>query len=262
MGTGVGRWARSTPAVLDHKLKGRVLQNGRKRIRLSNRREMIIIAAARLFHERGFDGTTVRDLARAVHLQSGSLFAHFSTKEEILLAVLEDGARNAVDTLEGCLETVVTPRQKLSALVHCHLEMILGKNRAGFAIVVTDWRALSPEARKRVVALRDLYESCVARTLDEVAQAGLISKDTRVFRLFLLGALNWTLRWYQSDGELSVDQLAERFLSLILSFHPAERDEGSSTAAAKKNNRTASRRGKALMPRRREDRDRLIVHTS
>lgn len=188
----------------------------KKTKRLANRRDIIIKAAGQLFREKGYEGTSVRDLGDAAGIQSGSIFFHFGSKEEILLALLEGGLRRAVAILDRHLAEARTPKQKLSAIMHGHLQAILDEERDAFYVVLRDWRTLSPPSRKKVIALRDEYESHIARTLDELAKTGLIPRNTRLFRLYLLGALNWTVQWYRPDGGLSIDQLADGFLELML----------------------------------------------
>jgi TetR/AcrR family transcriptional regulator, cholesterol catabolism regulator len=181
-----------------------------------NRREVIIKAASRLFCEKGYERTTVRDLADAVDLHSGSLFLYFATKEEIFLAVLKSGMHRAGVILNEQLAKAQTPREKLAAICHGHLTAILGAERDAFTIVLRDWRTLSPESRQQVIALRDEYENHIGRVLDDLSGTGLIPEDTRLFRFFLLGALNWTVQWYRSTGDLTIDDLAEGFLSLMV----------------------------------------------
>ena len=187
-----------------------------KRKRLANRREIIIKAAGRLFREKGYEGTSVRDLADAVGLQSGSLFFHFRSKEEILLSLLEGGLRRAVAILDRHLSAAVSPREKVSAILHGHLQAILDEERDAFYVVLRDWRTLSPHSRKKVIALRDEYENRIALSLSELAPSGLIPGNIRLFRLFLLGALNWTVQWYRPDGDLTIGELADSFLELVL----------------------------------------------
>jgi TetR/AcrR family transcriptional regulator, cholesterol catabolism regulator len=187
-----------------------------KRKRLANRREVIVKAAGRLFREKGYEGTSVRDLADAVGLQSGSLFFHFRSKEEILLSLLEGGLRRAVAILDRHLAAAVSPREKLSAILHGHLQAILDEERDAFYVVLRDWRTLSPHSRKKVIALRDEYENRIALSLSELAPSGLIPGNIRLFRLFLLGALNWTVQWYRPDGDLTIGELADSFLDLVV----------------------------------------------
>jgi TetR/AcrR family transcriptional regulator, cholesterol catabolism regulator len=187
-----------------------------KKHRVSNRRELIIKTASRLFRAKGYERTTVRDLADAVGMHSGSLFFHFRSKEEILLAVLENGLRHSISILARGLANAHTPTQKLAAICHGHLKAILEEERDTFTVILSDWYTLSPKSRKKVIALRDQYEGHIDRALKEIGKCGLVQGDTRVFRFFLLGALNWTVQWYRADGGLTVDQLAEEFLSIIL----------------------------------------------
>jgi hypothetical protein len=109
-----------------------------------------------------------------------------------------------------------TPREKLTAIFHAHLQAILGEERDAFTVVLRDWRALSPSSRRKIIALRDKYEAHLGSAIDDLAKAGLVHPNTRLLRLFLLGALNWTVQWYRSEGELSIDELAEGFLTLVL----------------------------------------------
>jgi TetR/AcrR family transcriptional regulator, cholesterol catabolism regulator len=186
-----------------------VTPENHKTRRLANRRDLIIKAAGRLFRENGYEGTSVRDLADAVGLQSGSLFFHFTSKEEILVSLLEGGLRRAVAILDRHLAKAHSPREKLSAILHGHLQSILEEERDAFYVVLRDWRTLSPPSRRKVIALRDEYESHIAGALDDLAKTGLIPKNTRLFRLFLLGALNWTVQWYRPDGGLTIQELAD-----------------------------------------------------
>jgi len=187
-----------------------------KRTRLANRRDIIIKAAGRLFRQKGYEGTSVRDIADAVGLQSGSLFFHFSSKEEILVSLLEGGLRRAVAILDDHLAQAKTPEEKLPAILHGHLQAILEVERDAFYVVLRDWRTLSLPSRRKVIALRDEYESHISGALEELAKTGIIPPNTRLFRLFLLGALNWTVQWYRPDGGLTIDQLADGFLELML----------------------------------------------
>lgn len=190
----------------------------------NNRREDILKEAARLFREKGYERTSVRDLADAVNMKSGSLFYHFDSKEDILVEVMNEGIDGLIARLNHELEVAKTPRDKLLTLLHVHLSEILEKAPDAMAVYLFEWHSLSPEAHLKLIAQRDAYESRITELLREIADAGLISTDVKVFRLFLLGALNWTATWYDPNGELSASQLAERFLSYVM-FEPQRHKE-------------------------------------
>lgn len=182
----------------------------------NSRRMELVRVAARLFRDQGYERTTVRDLGQAVGLQSGSLFYHFRTKEEILVAVMALGITSTTDQLQQALALARSPREKLAALFHVHLASLLGDNQAALEVMLYEWRSVSEEARPGLIVLRDRYEALWQEVLDEAAAAGLVKPDTRLLRRTLLGSLHWSVQWYRRDGALTVDQLADRMLELIL----------------------------------------------
>lgn len=181
-----------------------------------NRRMELVLAAATLFRDQGYERTTVRDLGNAVGLQSGSLFYHFRTKEEILVAVMALGITRTTEQLEAALAEARTPRSKLAALFQVHLHSLLGDNQAALEVMLYEWRSVSAQARPGLILLRDRYEALWQQVLEQAAEAGLVKQDTRLLRRTLLGSLHWSVQWFKEEGELSVDQLAERMLELVL----------------------------------------------
>ncbi|RMC94626.1 TetR/AcrR family transcriptional regulator [Aquitalea sp. FJL05] len=182
----------------------------------NSRRMELVRAAAKLFRDQGYERTTVRDLGNAVGLQSGSLFYHFRTKEEILVAVMALGISATTEQLGAAIARARNPRDKLSALFHVHLSSLLGDNQAALEVMLYEWRSVSAAAKPGLIVLRDRYEALWQEVLDEAAAAGLVKQDTRLLRRTLLGSLHWSVQWYKSEGELSVDELAERMLALVL----------------------------------------------
>jgi len=182
----------------------------------SNRRMELVLAAASLFRDQGYERTTVRDLGNAVGLQSGSLFYHFRSKEEILVAVMALGITRTTEQLECALAAANNLRAKLAALFHVHLNSLLGENQAALEVMLYEWRSVSAAARPELIVLRDRYESLWQQVLDQAASAGMVKSDTRLLRRTLLGSLHWSVQWYSEEGELSVDELAERMLTLVL----------------------------------------------
>ena len=182
----------------------------------NSRRMELVRAAARLFRDQGYERTTVRDLGNAVGLQSGSLFYHFRTKEEILVAVMALGITATTEQLAAALSRAKTPRDKLTALFHVHLHSLLGDNQAALEVMLYEWRSVSAAAKPGLIVLRDRYEALWQEALDEAAAAGLVKPDTRLLRRTLLGSLHWTVQWYHGNGELSVAELADRMLELTV----------------------------------------------
>lgn len=148
----------------------------------NSRRAELVRTAARLFRDQGYERTTVRDLGNAVGLQSGSLFYHFRNKEEILVAVMALGITSTTEQLAAALEVAKTPYDKVSALIHVHLNSLLGENQAALEVMLYEWRSVSAEQKPGLIVLRDRYEALWQSALDEAAAAGVVGQDTRLLR--------------------------------------------------------------------------------
>lgn len=187
----------------------------------ANRRGEIVRAAARLFREKGFDGTTVRDIARAVGMRSGSPFYHFATKQDILLAVMEEGLAAGLEATEAVLAAKLPPREKFRALVRAHLEILLDEGHDFIPVLLYDWRSLTRENRAKIVALKDRYDAVWQQVVRELRRAGLLHTDSPLARLLVLGAINFMATWYRRDGALGLDEIADQTVDFFLG--PAKR---------------------------------------
>lgn len=181
-----------------------------------NRRTALLHVCARLFREKGFDGTTIRDISAAAGMHSGSPFYHFASKQDMLVAVMEEGLAEGLRRTEAVLAQQLPPREKFRRLVRSHLGTILDRGNDFIPVLLYDWRSLTPANRRRVIALKDRYDAHWQGMLDELARAGLIAADPQVARLFVFGAVNWTATWYRAGGRFSVDALAAQAEKLLL----------------------------------------------
>jgi AcrR family transcriptional regulator len=181
-----------------------------------NRRADLIRVSARLFREKGFDGTTIRDIADAVGMRSGSPFYHFKSKQEILAAVMEEGLVAGLGETERIAASAMPPREKFHALVRSHLETVLADGHDFIPVLLYDWRALSPDLQVKIIGLKDRYDQLWQQVLRELKLAGLIRSDSKVVRLLLLGAINYSVQWYKPGKGLSLDQLAEQAVAMFL----------------------------------------------
>ncbi len=185
----------------------------------SPRRKELTRQAAQLFVQEGFDRTTVRMLAQEMGIKSGSLFHHFRDKQEILAAVIEEGTENALVIARQALDQCDSnPEARLHAMARAHLETLL-TDRNAHVVALYEWRRLAPEARDHLGHLRDAYEALWEEVLDEALAAGLIRGDRFLVSRFVMGALNWTVRWYDPHGERSPEDLARELIAMIT--HPA-----------------------------------------
>jgi AcrR family transcriptional regulator len=182
----------------------------------AGRRRQLLRASARLFREKGYDGTSVRDIAQATGLQSGSWVYHFPTKQDILVAVMEEGLNDALARIEAIARRDLPPRRKFAALVRAHLETILAPGQDFIPVVLYEWRSLDPAAVPRVTAPLRRYEAIWKKVIGELQRGGEWPGRTRIDALLLFGALNWIARWYSPEGPLSLDQLAKEAVRFFL----------------------------------------------
>ncbi|HXA46225.1 MAG TPA: TetR/AcrR family transcriptional regulator [Burkholderiaceae bacterium] len=182
-----------------------------------NRRADLIRVSARLFREKGFEGTTIRDIAKEVGMRSGSPFYHFKSKQEILAAVMEEGLVAGLEVTEKIMASPLSPREKFRALVRSHLETVLADGHDFIPVLLYEWRSLSSELQAHIIDLKDRYDQQWQHMLSQLKHAKLIRDDGKVVRLLLLGAINYSAQWYKPGKGLSLDQLADQTVEFFLS---------------------------------------------
>lgn len=208
----------------------------------AGRRGQIVRESARLFREKGFDATSVRDIAAATGLQSGSWVYHFGTKQQILAAVMREGLERALARIEAIDTADLPPRERFRALVRAHLDTILGPGQDFIPVLLYDWRSLEPGERPPVVALQKRYEAVWDRALAELQESGDWAGPTHVDRLLMFGALNWIAHWYRPRGRLAVPELAEECVRFFLRTPGRTRPVRSASAGPARAARRARRR--------------------
>jgi AcrR family transcriptional regulator len=181
-----------------------------------NRREDLLRVCARLFREQGFDGTSIRDISQAAGMHSGSPFYHFKTKQEMLVAVMEQGLTEGLHHLEAVAAAPLAPQEKFRRLVRAHLETLCGDGRDFIPVMLYDWRSLTPANRRRVIALKDRYDALWQKVTDALQAEGVMAGDAQLARLFTFGVLNWTARWYHAGGRKSLDEIADEAARFLL----------------------------------------------
>jgi len=182
----------------------------------SPRRKELTRLAAQLFVQEGFDRTTVRMLAQEMGIKSGSLFHHFRDKQEILAAVIEEGTHNALAIARRALdESPPSSEARLRAMARAHLETLF-TDRNAHVVALFEWRRLDDSAKAHLSHLRDAYEALWVQVIEEALAAGLIHGDRFLISRFVLGALNWTVRWYDPAGPRTPDELADELIAMIL----------------------------------------------
>jgi AcrR family transcriptional regulator len=150
-------------------------------------------------------------------MQSGSPFYHFKTKHDMLRAVVLEGIAAINDAVIKAANSGGTPRATFEAMLRAHLDQLLGSAGRDFAATLLhESRHLDPEVLAEVTALKDRYEAMWQKVLKDLKRAGLIADDSAVTRLFLMGALNWTVQWYRPEGAQGIGQIAQQLAAFVL----------------------------------------------
>jgi TetR/AcrR family transcriptional regulator, cholesterol catabolism regulator len=175
------------------------LQTTGRAPRQDNRRIQLLDAAAKLFCQRGFHATSMRDIAKAVDMLSGSIYYHFNSKQEMLLAVYAEGARRIGELVDAAVARETDPWRRLEAASAAHLNAMNITHRDYAQVMI---RTLPQEADGIGAQLRVIrrdYETRFRRLLDELPLPSDV--DRHYLRLMLIGALNWSHVWYKAGGD-------------------------------------------------------------
>jgi AcrR family transcriptional regulator len=182
-----------------------------------DRKAELIDKAARLFGERGYGNTSMRDIAAAFGILHGSLYHHFGSKEELFITVYASGVDAFIADVQAAIAPLNDPWDRLETACVAHLEALLTRDSPA-ATVLADWSSAYTETmRVALVRERDRYERVFGELTDAVELPPGIKR--RYFRLGLLGALNGALNWYQ-PGRDSPAAVARQLFALFHSPRP------------------------------------------
>jgi AcrR family transcriptional regulator len=184
-------------------------------------RQKVLDASAKLFRDKGYAATTMREVADRCGIRAASLYYHFPSKDEILAEVFDYGVKHVFDAVRAAVDHLpasATAYQKIRAAIHAHLEsfFVFGDYTASNIRV---FRQAPREVQRRNRRLRDRYEAYWQALFEEAKQRGELRADVdlAVARLFLIGGLNHTLEWYTKRGGASFGDLSDRYATLL--FH-------------------------------------------
>jgi AcrR family transcriptional regulator len=180
--------------------------------------DAIISAAAMVFHRQGYHGATMADIAAEVDLTAGSLYHHFPSKQDLLMAVLDRGLGLITDAVRVVVESDAAPAEKLRRIAQAHIRAEI-ENANIAAAVIFEGRALLavPGVRDRVVERRDTLEALYRRVVESGIAAGdFRAVDVGIFVKTLFGALNWVSLWYREGGRLTGDEVAAEIADTFL----------------------------------------------
>ena len=181
------------------------------------RKDQIYHVAERLFSERGYHATTMREIAREVDIEGGSLYSHISSKQDLLYAIVLRGSERFLHAARTVMAMNISAREQLQELMHRHLA-IIAESIDGAVVHFHEWRHLDPAKRKKIEQHRDEYEGYIRQIIRRGMDNGEFApQDERLVGIHILSLLNWAYQWYKPEGRLSADALAQQFYEQIMS---------------------------------------------
>ena len=186
-----------------------------------SRRRAIEDVASDLFREHGYAGTSIRDIARALSVQGASLYAHVTSKEDVLWAIVDRAATRfelAAVEAEAAADArrPGDPAEALAALVRAHVDVLTSDVDAA-GVFVHEWRALAPEHRQAILDRRDAYQGRYRRRIENgIAVGAFAMTDPGIATSTLLSAVNGVAGWYDPNGRLPAARIADHLVELSL----------------------------------------------
>lgn len=183
-----------------------------------NTKADVVRAAGRLFAERGYHGTSMRDLGGELGLLGSSLYSHVSSKQDLLVAVVEDGAHLFEASAEQALAVDGSAVDRLRALIAGHVDVILD-NIDVARTFLNEARMLDDGYRSRVIAARDHYEDAFRRVIRDGVDEGSFRSDVdpKTASIFILSVLNAIERWYDPEEALDRSSLIRELSHFAIS---------------------------------------------
>jgi len=180
-------------------------------------RALIMDVATHLFGKQGFTGTSMRDIAQGVGVLPGSLYAHINSKETLLVEIVEDGIDRFIAAVEPIVASNIAPEIKLRDAMKAHVEVV-ADNVERSQVVFHQWRYLEADNLSHAISKRNQYGQYFEDIIEIGKKKGnfLPSLDTKLAARTVLGALNWTPEWLDTDGKLCPSDVGARMSDILI----------------------------------------------
>ncbi len=205
--------------------KGRAPKTGNGERRF----EDIVLIAGELFSERGFNGTSLKDIADAVGVLKGSLYHYISSKEDLLYEVIKVGSEGLAENMRLCDHFASSPAEQLIAFCYAHIVLNAVPDRIHRGIVIIqDAKHLAPDKREQIFAERDAYQAYLRSIISRGMAADIFDAgiDQRISSFTILGVITSYIRWYKPGGPITPHDLARDSAAFVIaSLQPKSPDQ-------------------------------------
>lgn len=187
-----------------------------KERKIAKKKQEILRSAAEVFVEKGFEGTTMEEIAAKLLMTKGSMYYYFKNKEELLYHCHKTIMEVSIEKLKEISLKNISPSKKLEEAIKSHIKlaateksMIMAMNKPG--------QYFSGENLEEIVQSRDEYASYFDKFIAEGVESGEFHPvNVKIVRMIILGAMNRIPEWFKSEGELSIDEIADLYAEYLL----------------------------------------------
>lgn len=180
-------------------------------------RNRVFEVAAEVFHRKGYDNTSMSDVANAAGLTKAGLYHHISSKESLLYTVLDYGLDLTDAYVVKPLEAISDPLEKLKTMIDLHLRLVLEERNLEVTGLLHECKTLSTADRNRINRRKKEYVQMTSRLIAEVVKKYNVKDvNPKIAAFALLGMLNWTYQWYKASGSSRRDEIVSSFQRIFL----------------------------------------------
>ncbi|MBI5439863.1 MAG: TetR/AcrR family transcriptional regulator [Deltaproteobacteria bacterium] len=179
------------------------------------RKQEILREVAGLFFEKGYSGTSVRDIGKALNITNPGIYYYFENKQQILYTICNDLMTRVLEDVRARISTMTAPREMLEFMVKAHIDVFV-ESPAETKVMIYEQHSLEGEYRSRFRRQQREYMSVLKEVLGRLAEESGADVDLNVAAFSLIGMLNWVVQWYEPAGKVPPDRLAEDVARLFL----------------------------------------------
>jgi len=182
----------------------------------SPRLRSILESAARLIYQKGYEGTSMQDIAEACGITKAGLYHHIATKEALLLAIMHYGMDLFEEIVLDRVKDIADPLERLRATMARNIELVTHDASKEVTIILHEHQTLTGDAQKAINARKKKYVRFLEDSFREAMAKGRIRQvDPTIATFSLLGSVLWTYKWYRASGKLTPDQLTDGMIDLF-----------------------------------------------
>ena len=173
--------------------------------------------AARVFYEKGYDGASMQDIAKAVGLTKAGLYHHVGSKDRLLFEIMNYGMDILDETVLQKVKEIADPRERLRQTIIGHIDLIVRARDLEITVILHENRSLKGALRKKINARKREYihyiENLIAQVQEQAGGKPLLSPSLAAFAL--LGMINWLYQWFQPEGPTKQNELTESYVDFF-----------------------------------------------